>query len=393
MADDGALLAELVRINDTLIWSRDRMDSLIDAAAIIGRITGARLNPVYLLDAAGDRLVQVADPEQRAVIGEEWASLAPPSLFIRPPWITPQEWPVPVAEHLDEESWTCLPEGYRAWLGENAIIVSVHADGRHLGAVVLSFDEPYELTDSRRAFLAAAGRILGSATYRWQVTGRERELGALEERRRLSAELHVDLSQQVALLGLKVDVAEMDLGEGDLVRLASDLRELRGLAADLKHSLRHQMLGLHADASGTGFVRQVRALTDTFRQQFGNPVELELTSGLKDDVVPLPIAAQLVRVLQEALANVRLHARASRVVVRLVLSHVLVRLEVEDDGDGFDPTALPDSRLGVRIMTERMHQIDGELWFGRGADGGTLLVGEAPVRHTDFLTVPAEARS
>jgi len=392
MAEDGTLLAELVRINDTLIWSRDRMDSLVDAAAIVGRITGARLNPVYLLSSAGDRLVLVADPAQRAVIGEEWATLEPASRWICPPWITPQEWPVAAADHLQDEGWTSLPAGYRAWLGENAIIVSVHADGRHLGAVVLSFDEPYELTDSRRAFLAAVGRILGNAAYRWQVTGRERELGALEERRRLSAELHVDLSQQVALLGLKVDMTEMDLGRGDLDRVTSDLAELKGLAAGLKHSLRHQMLGLHADASETGFVSQVRALTDTFRQQLGNPVELELTSGLKDDVVPLPIAAQVVRVLQEALANVLLHANASRVVVRLVLSHGLVRLEVEDDGDGFDPTALPDSRLGVRIMAERMHQVDGELWFARGGAGGTLMVAEAPVRYTDFLAVPTTAR-
>lgn len=385
MGEDATLLAELVRINDTLIWSRDRMDSLVDAAAIIGRVTGARLNPVYLLNTAGDRLVLVADDQQRARIGAEWASLAPPSMFVRPPWITPQEWPVPVADHLADDGWTSLPAGYRAWLGTDGIIVSVHADGRHLGAVVLSFDEPYELNDARRAFLAAAGRILGNAAYRWQVTGRERELGALEERRRLSAELHVDLSQQVALLGLKADMVDMDLADGDLARLAADVRELKSLATGLKQSLRHQMLGLHADASETGFLRQVRALTDTFRQQFGSTVELELTSGTKDDAVPLPLAAQLVRVLQEALANIRLHSRATRVVVRLVLSQVLVRLEVEDDGEGFDPTALPDSRLGVRIMAERMHQIDGELWFGPGAAGGTLVVAEAPVRHADFL--------
>ncbi|MCB2176750.1 MAG: hypothetical protein KQH57_13135 [Actinomycetales bacterium] len=389
MAEDGVLLAELVRINDTLIWSRDRMDSLIDAAAIIGRITGARLHPVCLLNAVGDRLVMVASPEQLAEIGEEWATLAPPSRYIRPPWITPREWPVAVADHLHDEGWTSLPDGYRDWLGEHAIVVSVHADGRHLGAVLLSFDEPYELTPARSAFLAAAGRILGNAVYRWEVTGRERELGALEERRRLSAELHVDLSQQVALLGLKADVAEMDLKDGDHHQLASDLHELKQLTTVLKHSLRHQMLGLRADAAEIGLVRQVRALTDSFREQYEGSVELELTTGLKDDTVPLPIAAQLVRVLQEALANVRLHADASTVVVRLVVSNVLVRLEVEDDGNGFDPSSLPDSRLGLRIMAERMDQVDGDLWLGPRPGGGTLVVAEAPVRHTDFLTAPA----
>jgi two-component system nitrate/nitrite sensor histidine kinase NarX len=278
-------------------------------------------------------------------------------------------------------------------LGENAIVVSVHADGRHLGAMLLSFDAPYDLTPTRAAFLATSGRILGNAVYRWEVTGRERELGALEERRRLSAELHVDLSQQVALVSLKADVAEMDLKEGDFGQLATDLRELKELATGLKHSLRHQMLGLRSDATEVGLVRQVRALTDSFREQFGTAVELELTSGVKDDAVPLPIAAQLIRVLQEALANVRIHASASRVVVRLVVSHFLVRLEVEDDGAGFDSANLPDSRLGLRIMAERMHQVDGDLWFGPRSDGGTLLVAEAPVRRIDFLTAPAELRS
>ncbi len=76
------------------------------------------------------------------------------------------------------------------------------------------------------------------------------------------------------------------------------------------------------------------------------------------------------------------------VVVRLVVSHVLVRLEVEDDGNGFDPSSLPDSRLGLRIMAERMDQVDGDLWLGPRPGGGTLLVAEAPVRHTDFLTAP-----
>lgn len=391
--DDATLLAELVRINDTLIWSRDRMDSLIDAASIVGRITGARLNPVYLLASAGDRLVLVASPEQRAAIGERWATLEPASVHIRPPWVTPTEWPVPVAEHLHHEGWTSLPAGYRAWLGENAIVVSVHADGRHLGAMLLAFDEPYLLTPARAAFLAAAGRILGNAVYRWEVTGRERELGALEERRRLSAELHVDLSQQVALVSLKADVAEADLQQGDLVQLGDDLRELKTLASGLKHSLRHQMLGLRSDAAEVGLVRQVRALTDSFREQFGHQVELELTSGVKGDTVPLPIAAQLVRVLQEALGNVRIHANATRVVVRLIVTHVLVRLEVEDDGTGFDARDLPDSRLGLRIMAERVHQVDGELWFRPQPDGGTLVVAEVPVRSTDVLGAPQEVGS
>lgn len=260
--------------------------------------------------------------------------------------------------------------------------MSIHADGRHLGAVLLCFDGPFELTQERREFLAAAGRILGNAVYRWQVGGRERELGVLEERRRLSDELHVDLSQQIAALGLHVGAMKLDAADRNVDRLAEDVRHLDGMVTTLKRTLRHQMLGLRADAElveGT-FVEQVRTHVENFRLQVGIPLELECGNGCDADAVPLAVGAQLLRVLQEALANVHLHSQATAATVRVLPSRTRIRLEIEDDGRGFDPTSVPDSRLGVRIMTERMQQVDGVVRLGRGAVGGTLVVAEAPLR-------------
>ena len=392
MAHARSYLAELVRINDTLIWSHDRTDSLIAAVAIIRDIMGARLAPTYLLDEAGNLLVLVTDDEQRAVLGEGFATM-PAHEHVREPWINPQEWPVSAADHLDHEAWTTLPADFRAWFGESGVVVSIHADGRHLGAVLLCFDGPFPLTEERKEFLAAAGRILGNAVYRWQVGSRERELGALEERRRLSDELHVDLSQQVAAVGLHAGVMRLDVAAGDASRLEQDVDRLDELVGVLSRSLRHQMLGLRADGEMVGgtFVGQVLLHIENFRRQIGIPVTLECPGDCAGDEVPLPVAAQLIRVLQEALANVHLHARATTVTVRVLPSRTRIRLEVEDDGNGFDPTSVPDSRLGVAIMTERMQQVDGVVHFGRAAAGGTLVTAEAPLhlaRHG--RAIPAE---
>jgi signal transduction histidine kinase len=378
-------LAELVRINDTLIWSHDRTDSFIEAVAIIRELTGARLAPAYLVNKPGDLLVLTTDDEQRAALGAKYAAM-PAHEHLREPWINDEEWPVSAADHLDHEAWTSLPEDFREWFGPWGVVVSIHADGRHLGAVLLCFDEPFVLTETRKEFLAAAGRILGNAVYRWQVAGRERELGALEERRRLGDELHVDLSQQVAALGLHVGAMRLDAADANLGRLTEDVDRLDALVSTLKQSLRHQMLGLRSDAQLVegGFLEQVRAHVENFRLQVGISATLECTGGCDADAdaVPLAVAAQLLRVLQEALSNVHLHARADAVTVRVRPSRTHIRLEVEDNGFGFDPTSVPDSRLGVCIMSERMQQIDGVVRFARGSDGGTRVIVEAPLRRT-----------
>jgi len=382
-------LAQLVRINDALAWSPEGGDSFVDAVEIVREVMGARFAPCYLLNATGERLILVGDEEQRATLGESFASM-PAHEHIRAPWVNPEDWPVSAADHLDDEAWALLPDDFKAWFGESGIVASLHADGRHLGAVLLCFDGPYTMTDEQRDFLAAAGRILGATVCRWQLISRERELGTLEERRRLSDELHVDLSQQVAALGLHVGLARLDVADGDLDRLADDVTGLEQMVETLKRSLRHQMLGLRADAAvlDGGVGDQFCDLLDQFSQASGMPVTFDRDGC--EECVPLTIHAQLVRVLREALANVQLHARATRVKVRLRSSATRVRLEVEDDGVGFDPETVADSRLGIKIMTERIHQLDGSLRFVTGAEGGTVLVAEVPLRAIDLGAVPVQ---
>lgn len=383
-------LAELVRINDALAWSPEGIESFVKTVEIIRQIMGARIAPCYLLNATGERLILVGDDQQRAVVGESFASM-PAHEHIHAPWVNPEEWPVSAADHIEDGAWAELPGDFRAWFGKSGIVASLHADGRHLGAVLLCYDGPFSLTDEQRDFLAAAGRILGSTVCRWQLISRERELGALEERRRLSDELHVDLSQQVAALGLHVGLAKLDVADGDLERLRDDVAGLEQRVETLKHSLRHQMLGLRSDAEilEAGGLDQFASLVEQFSQASGMPVSFDRDGC--DERVPPTIHAQLIRVLREALANVQFHSWASRVSVRLRSSATRVRLEVEDDGSGFDPATVADSRLGIKIMTERIHQLDGSIRFESGAERGTLLIAEVPLRAIDLGAVPAGA--
>lgn len=113
--------------------------------------------------------------------------------------------------------------------------------------------------------------------------------------------------------------------------------------------------------------------------EFGLPATFEVSGQAR----PLPAAAEVVllRVCQEALANARQHAQADQAWVRLAYDETAVRLEVGDDGAGFDPDRV-NGGFGLRGMRARV-----------GEGGGTLVVRSAPGAGTSVrVEVPTLAR-
>jgi signal transduction histidine kinase len=391
VAHDALRLADLVRINDTLTWSLDYRDSFVSAVAIVRDVVRADLAPAFMLSESGTRLELLTDPEQRERLGPGFSSM-PVGPYVRPPWINPGEFPVSARDHLGEEAWAVLPPEFKAWFGTSGIVVPIHADQRHLGAILLAFDRPYTLTGEVRDFLAIAGRILGSAIYRWQVAAHERELGALEERRRISEELHDDLSQQIATLGLRIESARLHAEDGDLATIRADQERLADMVEELKRTVRHEMLGLRTDGDATEgtFLTKVKEHIDHFHSQFNVPVALVCPAVDAADRVPIDVGTQLLRVLQESLANAYRHSGASGVSVRLLVTSTKARIEVQDDGEGFTPASIPASRMGVRIMRQRMDQVDGTLEISQVEPHGTIVVAEAPLRTRTRAVVHVE---
>jgi len=194
------------------------------------------------------------------------------------------------------------------------------------------------------------------------------------ERSRLAREVHDGPAQALANGIFQVEVVERLLDRDEMLaraelRLLRDIlsRELRSVRAFLSQ-LRPPLL---ADLGLSG------AISDA-AQQVGNiigvPIAVELDDGL--DELPETVEIVILRVIQEALQNVRKHASATSVRVRVVREKDTWTVEVRDDGRGFDPDATPVSgrrNFGLQFMRERADLIGARFDVRSRPDLGTVV--------------------
>ncbi|XHS76953.1 cache domain-containing protein [Burkholderiaceae bacterium UC74_6] len=200
-----------------------------------------------------------------------------------------------------------------------------------------------------------------------------------DERAHLARELHDGTSQTLVAAKLLIESAldQME-SEGEapqelLCRTLERLNELLVEVRRISHSLRPAMLDT------LGLPAALRMLASEADGRMARSVDFSIVG----DAVELPesVNTALFRVAQEALANAAKHARAAHISLRLRYARRLVVLEIEDDGQGFDLTAvLKDSQrgIGLRNMRERLESIDGDFKVTTAVGRGTLLMAKVP---------------
>ena len=225
---------------------------------------------------------------------------------------------------------------------------------------------------------------IGSAidiTERKQVEEQNHELaGRLinaqeAERARIARDLHDDLSQQLANLGIMLSGLKRSVGElgpqPEVERGLATLEERTVAAADRVRNLSHE---LHPSVlEHVGLVAVLRRHCDDIQRL--HPVTVSFGADGEFDALSPDAALCLFRVSQEALANVVRHARASAIRVELLSRPEQFELSVIDNGIGFTSSEHTGDGLGLRSIHERMRLIRGQVRVeSRPGDGTRLLV-------------------
>ncbi len=201
-----------------------------------------------------------------------------------------------------------------------------------------------------------------------------------EERRRVSRELHDDLSQRVAKLQFEIEVLEQNVPFTDLDDAREKLRTVRDQAASLAEDLRRVAYRLHPsvlDHLGLGVA--LRAYVNEFTRSTQIHVDLSI-DGIPRDL-PNQIASCAYRIAQEALRNVSKHAQAERVEMILRIEGSFLTLLIRDEGVGFDlPSARPQGGLGLIGIEERVRLVGGSVSFETAPGCGTSVRVRLPLQ-------------
>ncbi|HEX5405668.1 MAG TPA: GAF domain-containing sensor histidine kinase [Pseudonocardiaceae bacterium] len=201
---------------------------------------------------------------------------------------------------------------------------------------------------------------------------RSRELSILAERNRIAHELHDAVTQKLFSLRLTAD-AVATLLDRDPERAATELANVRKLAAEASGELRAIVVGLRpVDLAGDGLAVALRKQADLLDRVHTASVRFdgELVAGL----TPARQEAAY-RIAQEALHNALRHGSPKAVTIALSEHDGMARLEITDDGGGFDTAAqnvASGQRLGLASMRERAHAAGGRLAI-TSHDGGTTV--------------------
>ncbi len=198
-----------------------------------------------------------------------------------------------------------------------------------------------------------------------------------EERRRVSRELHDDLSQKLAKLQFDVETLEKQL-PSDLTDGKRRLQSIRDEVAVLSNDLRRIAYELHPSMlDHLGLPVALRAFSREFSEREGIPVRFKARK-VPEQISP-EVASALYRITQEALRNVAKHAGKTTVKITLTGGPNEVSLSIRDDGIGFDSHSVHDKRgLGLISMQERTRLLHGEFSLETSPGHGVILTIRVP---------------
>ncbi len=259
------------------------------------------------------------------------------------------------------------------------LIAPMNTEQELLGCMALWSAAPHTFSRRQVQLVAAvagqAGLLVENHRLYLQAEGRV----VLSERARLAREIHDGLAQTLGYLQLRIAQIQAWFERGESERVPPALAELQTLIDEAYTDAREAIDGLRLQPRGEGLHDWVPQVLSDFQHLSGMAVT---TNPLPDIELPLAVQVQLIRILQEALGNVRKHSGASRAWVDWQLDQDWLTLRIVDDGCGFNPEDVPRvARYGLRIMRERAELLDADFQIVSRAGEGTQVVLRMPVRR------------
>jgi len=263
-----------------------------------------------------------------------------------------------------------------------AMTVPVRGPIGSLGELWIGRRSGVLFTERDRAFLVTLSGLAAIAITAAQMRENGRQRAVLAERGRIAREMHDSLAQVLGVTHLRLRALDAREEVRESREIAAELAALADICQEAYRDVRESILGLRgSNGAERGLLDNLSAYLAKYSQQC--EIATSLDSHIDHDLALSPrCEVQVIRVIQEALTNVRKHSGARSAVVRVTETESTTTFVVEDDGNGFEPGEDQDERdgFGLYTMRERMALLNGSLRIDSAPGRGTRVIADIPER-------------
>jgi two-component system nitrate/nitrite sensor histidine kinase NarX len=371
-------LAALYEVS-ALVSKAQSLDELSQSfVQVVRRIAGADAAALRWTDESARRYLLLASDGLPPALAEEEQCLMSDTCFCGQ--AQHHDGPKIVQFHrLQPEGQTlpgrvaCERLGYATLLS-----IPVRAQQRLLGEIDLFFHTEQSADDAQHALLDTLAGHVAAAMESLRSAALEREAAVSQERAFLARELHDSIAQSLAFMKIQLQLLRTALQAGKVEKIEQVVSELDVGVKESLADVRELLLHFRTRTQEQDIEPALRSTVQKFELQSGLSVDLvfhEHGQPLDPDV-----QIQVLHIVQEALSNIRKHARATQ--ARLVVDSLpRWRFVVSDDGRGYDPAVIAQdgqAHVGQQIMRERAAAIGGQLSIEAQPNGGVRVTLELP---------------
>ncbi|MEO7855277.1 MAG: type IV pili methyl-accepting chemotaxis transducer N-terminal domain-containing protein [Rubrivivax sp.] len=280
---------------------------------------------------------------------------------------------IPIREMEPPRMLHCTRAGF-----ETIVSVPIRLHDRLMGELDLFYHAQIEVSAAQRSWLEALTVQVAGAMENLRLDALGLEAAVSQERSFLARELHDSIAQSLAFLKIQVQLMRDAIAKGDAREVDHVLGEIDLGVRESYGDVRELLMHFRTRANAEDIVPALRTTLRKFEHQTGLKASLHMSGQ------GLPLTAdtqiQVLHIIQEALSNVRKHARAKQVWLD-VQQQPRWRLELRDNGTGFSSHEgqVDETHVGLRIMAERAEKLGAEFEVLSSTQRGTSVV----------LTLPA----
>ena len=374
-------LGILNALAEALHSAPDVRHALERTLSLVAEVLGLRTGWVWLVDPDSGRFYNAAERELPPYLQERIRMAGQRRCWciddFRAGELTPT--------NIDVIECSRLQPAFRGKLAATAAGLRYHASiplyfqDKPLGIMNVTGPEWRKLNVEELRLLSTVAYQVGIAVERARLAEDATRLARAEERTRMAREIHDTLAQGLTAIALNIESAINRL-DSRPEQAREPLERALAMARDNLEEARHSVLDLRTTPlAGKPLAEALAALARGFTSETGVPVRVRADERLR---LPLRVEAELYRIAQEALTNVRKHARAHIIDVSLRRHTASVTLVVRDDGRGFS-VRQPAAGHGLVGMRERAKLLGGRLHVRSTPGRGTRISAQVPLTVAD----------